>query len=289
MIGYEQHVIMRFNVQLNETGSMITKNRRDTFSRRKEEVSTDFETATLTFEEKQVEKAARMVEMYSTQSFKQARSIQRMRFRLIAWVIRNKLKENIKRIFDIVLVCLALPFALIFMGIIAIAIKLDSPGPVFFKQLRVGKWGKTFYCYKFRSMYVDAEQRKDELLDKNEADEIVFKMKNDPRVTRIGRYIRKASIDEVPQLFNVLKGDMSLVGPRPPVPREVVEYQFDHLRRLDVTPGITGLQQVSGRSELSFTRWVELDLQYISEQSLVKDIEILVKTIPAVLTGRGAY
>jgi lipopolysaccharide/colanic/teichoic acid biosynthesis glycosyltransferase len=114
-------------------------------------------------------------------------------------------------------------------------------------------------------------------------------MKNDPRVTRVGRYIRKASIDEVPQLFNVLKGEMSLVGPRPPVPREVVEYQFEHLRRLDVIPGITGLQQVSGRSELSFTRWIELDLQYISEQSLMKDIEILIKTIPAVLTGRGAY
>ncbi|MBE2220081.1 MAG: exopolysaccharide biosynthesis polyprenyl glycosylphosphotransferase [Anaerolineae bacterium] len=230
-----------------------------------------------------------MVEMYTTQSFKRARSIQRMRFRLIAWVIRNKLKENVKRVFDIILVCLALPFALLFMGVIAIAIKLDSPGPVFFRQVRVGKWGKQFDCYKFRSMYIDAEARKDELLALNEADEIVFKMKNDPRVTRVGRYIRKASIDEVPQLFNVLKGEMSLVGPRPPVPREVVEYQFDHLRRLDVTPGITGLQQVSGRSELSFSRWIELDLQYISEQSLMKDIEILVKTIPAVLTGRGAY
>lgn len=276
-------------MQLNETGSIMTKNRHDSFSRRDKDVSVDSEPSLVSYEEKQAEKADRMVEMYTTQSFKRARSIQRMRFRLIAWVIRNKLKENVKRVFDIILVCLALPFALLFMGVIAIAIKLDSPGPVFFRQVRVGKWGKQFDCYKFRSMYIDAEARKDELLALNEADEIVFKMKNDPRVTRVGRYIRKASIDEVPQLFNVLKGEMSLVGPRPPVPREVVEYQFDHLRRLDVTPGITGLQQVSGRSELSFSRWIELDLQYISEQSLMKDIEILVKTIPAVLTGRGAY
>lgn len=138
-------------------------------------------------------------------------------------------------------------------------------------------------------MYIDAEARKAELMANNEADEVVFKIKNDPRVTRVGRLIRKASIDEIPQLFNVLKGEMSLVGPRPPVPYEVAQYQFDQLRRLDAVPGITGLQQVSGRSELSFKRWVELDLQYISEQSLLKDIEILLKTIPAVLTGRGAY
>ena len=132
-------------------------------------------------------------------------------------------------------------------------------------------------------------ERKAELMAQNDADEVIFKMKNDPRVTRVGRVIRKASIDEIPQLFNVLKGEMSLVGPRPPVPYEVAQYQFDQLRRLDAVPGITGLQQVSGRSELSFKRWVELDLQYISEQSLLKDIEILLKTIPAVLTGRGAY
>jgi exopolysaccharide biosynthesis polyprenyl glycosylphosphotransferase len=242
-----------------------------------------------TYQEKQAEKAERMVEMYATQSFKRARSIQRMRLRLIAWVIRTKIKSNVKRVFDFVLVCLALPFALLIMAVIAILIKLDSPGPVFFKQLRVGKWGKPFYCYKFRSMYIDAEARKDELMDQNEADGVVFKIKNDPRITRVGRYIRKASIDEIPQLFNVLKGEMSLVGPRPPVPREVAEYQFDQLRRLDAIPGITGLQQVSGRSELNFTRWVELDLQYIAEQSLMKDVEILIKTIPAVITGRGAY
>jgi len=240
-------------------------------------------------EQRQAEKAARMLEMYTNQSFKSARTIQRMRFRLITWVIRNKINSNLKRVFDIILVCLALPFALPVIGLMAVAIKLDSPGPVFFKQVRVGKWGKPFYCYKFRSMYVDAEARKAELMAQNDADEVIFKMKNDPRVTRVGRIIRKASIDEIPQLFNVLKGEMSLVGPRPPVPYEVAQYQFDQLRRLDAVPGITGLQQVSGRSELSFKRWVELDLEYISEQSLLKDIEILLKTIPAVLTGRGAY
>ena len=138
-------------------------------------------------------------------------------------------------------------------------------------------------------MYVDAEARKAELMKENEADEVVFKMKRDPRVTRIGRFIRKASIDELPQFFNVLRGEMSLVGPRPPVPIEVVQYEFETMFRLDAVPGITGLQQVSGRSDLSFKRWVELDLQYIAEQSLLKDIEILIKTIPAVLSGKGAY
>jgi lipopolysaccharide/colanic/teichoic acid biosynthesis glycosyltransferase len=175
------------------------------------------------------------------------------------------------------------------MLITAIAIKLDTPGPIIFKQVRVGKWGKTFNCYKFRSMFIDAEARKAELMVHNEADEVVFKMKRDPRVTRIGRIIRKLSIDELPQIFNVIKGDMSLVGPRPPVPIEVEDYQFDQYRRLDTIPGITGLQQISGRSELSFKRWVELDVQYIKEQSLKKDIEIILKTIPAVISGRGAY
>ncbi|MEJ2749348.1 MAG: sugar transferase, partial [Anaerolineae bacterium] len=176
-----------------------------------------------------------------------------------------------------------------FMGLVALIIKLDSPGPVFFQQERVGKWGKTFGCYKFRSMYVDAEARKAELMDQNEADGVVFKMKNDPRVTRVGRIIRKLSIDELPQLINVIRGDMSLVGPRPPVPIEVAQYKFDQLHRLDTIPGITGLQQVSGRSNLDFKRWVELDLEYIAEQSLLKDIEILLRTIPAVIFGRGAY
>jgi exopolysaccharide biosynthesis polyprenyl glycosylphosphotransferase len=212
-----------------------------------------------------------------------------MRFRLLTWVIRTKIRANLKRGLDIILASAALlVFSPVFI-FISIAIKLDSKGPVFFKQERIGKWGKSFYCYKFRSMYRDAEIRKAELMAVNEADEIVFKMKDDPRITRVGRFIRKASIDELPQLLNVIKGEMSLVGPRPPVPIEVVQYEFETMFRLDAVPGITGLQQVSGRSDLSFKRWVELDLQYIAEQSLMKDIEILLKTIPAVLSGKGAY
>jgi exopolysaccharide biosynthesis polyprenyl glycosylphosphotransferase len=239
--------------------------------------------------QKRDEKAARMLEIYANQSFRSARSAQRMRLRLIVWAMRNKVQANLKRALDLVLAVIVLIFALPFMGLVAIIIKLDSPGPVLFHQKRVGKWGKTFACYKFRSMYIDAEERKAELMDQNEADEIIFKIKNDPRITRAGRIIRKLSIDELPQLFNVIKGEMSLVGPRPPVPNEVSQYEFEQMRRLDAVPGITGLQQVSGRSNLDFKRWVELDLEYIAEQSLAKDIEILLRTIPAVLLGRGAY
>ena len=235
------------------------------------------------------EKAARMLEIFAGRRFEHGRMIQRMRLRLLSWVIRTKIRTNLKRMVDIVLASISLLLLSPFLFLIAIAIKLDSPGPIIFKQVRIGKWGKPFYCYKFRSMYVDAEARKADLLDQNEADEVVFKIKDDPRVTRVGRFIRKASIDEFPQLINVLKGEMSLVGPRPPVPIEVVQYEFETMYRLDAVPGITGLQQVSGRSDLSFKRWIELDLQYIAEQSLLKDIEILLKTIPAVISGKGAY
>jgi lipopolysaccharide/colanic/teichoic acid biosynthesis glycosyltransferase len=175
------------------------------------------------------------------------------------------------------------------MLLAAIAIKLESPGPAIFRQIRVGKDGEHFACFKFRSMYIDAEQRLKELTAKNEADGPVFKMKADPRVTRVGRIIRKLSIDELPQLFNVLKGEMSLVGPRPALPSEVAKYTYEQIGRLHAIPGITGLQQVSGRSDIDFKRWVELDLQYIAEQSLWKDIEILLRTIPAVLFSKGAY
>ncbi len=238
---------------------------------------------------KQDEKAARMLERYANQSFKSLQSAQRMRVRLIAWAIRNKIQANLKRVFDLIVAIIALIFVSPIMAAVAIIIKIDSPVPVFFKQTRVGKWGKTFSCYKFRSMYIDAEERKAELMSQNEADEVVFKIKNDPRVTKVGRVIRKLSIDELPQLFNVIKGEMSLVGPRPPVPSEVSMYKFDQIRRLESIPGITGLQQVSGRSNLDFKRWVELDLEYIADQSLMKDIEILIRTIPAVIFSRGAY
>ena len=234
-------------------------------------------------------KAARMLDIYTSQSFKNVQAAQRMRLRLLIWVIRVKSVEMLKRVVDFILAVLALIALSPIMIGTAIWIKLDSPGPVFFKQERVGKWGKTFICYKFRSMYIDAEARKAELMAMNEADGPVFKMKDDPRVTRVGKIIRKLSIDEFPQFINVLKGEMSLVGPRPAVPKEVAEYEFDQMRRLGATPGITGLQQVTGRSGLEFSRWVELDLQYIAEQSLLKDIEIMLKTIPAVLFGKDAY
>ncbi len=235
------------------------------------------------------EKAARMLEIYANRSFKSVRSAQRMRLRLVMWAIRHKIQNNLKRIFDFLIASVTLVAVSPLMAVVGAIIKIDSPGPVFFKQERVGKWGETFYCYKFRSMYTDAEERKAELMAQNEADEVVFKMKNDPRVTPVGRIIRKLSIDELPQLLNVIKGEMSLVGPRPPVPIEVAQYQFDQMRRLGAVPGITGLQQVSGRSSLDFKRWVELDLEYIAEQSLAKDIEILARTIPAVLLSKDAY
>ncbi|MCL5996853.1 MAG: exopolysaccharide biosynthesis polyprenyl glycosylphosphotransferase [Chloroflexi bacterium] len=235
------------------------------------------------------DKAARMLEIYAEQRFRSSYSAQRLRFTITRWVIRVKIVHQLKRILDMIFASLLIAFTAPIMLITAIAIKLDSPGPVIFRQTRVGKWGVPFTCFKFRSMYVDAETRKEQLMALNEASGPVFKMKRDPRVTRVGRVIRKLSIDELPQFFNVLRGEMSMVGPRPPVPKEVSQYSFDELRRLEAVPGITGLQQVSGRSDMSFKRWIELDMQYIAEQSLLKDIEILLKTIPAVMSGKGAY
>lgn len=241
------------------------------------------------YEQQLDDRAARMLAIYEKQSFKSVRASQALRLRLVAWVVRAKLVHSLKRLLDVLVAGGALVLASpIFLGT-AVLIKLDSPGPIFFQQVRVGKWGTTFYCYKFRSMYIDAEERKATLMVQNEADGPVFKMKNDPRITRVGKYIRKFSIDELPQLINVLKGEMSLVGPRPPVPKEVAQYEYEQLGRLNAVPGITGLQQVSGRSDLDFQTWVELDLQYIAEQSFWKDIEILLRTIPAVVLGKGAY
>ncbi|WP_232218942.1 sugar transferase [Chloroflexus sp. Y-396-1] len=234
-------------------------------------------------------KSQRMVAIFAERRFQRTRANQRLRLALSWWVIRTKLMSSLKRVLDVTVAIIAIILTAPIMLITAILIKLESPGPVIFKQVRVGKDGEHFYCYKFRSMYVDAEQRLRELQAQNEADGPVFKMKRDPRVTRVGRVIRKLSIDELPQLFNVLKGEMSLVGPRPALPSEVAKYTYEQIGRLHAIPGITGLQQVSGRSDLDFKRWVELDLQYIAEQSIWKDIEILLRTIPAVLLGRGAY
>jgi exopolysaccharide biosynthesis polyprenyl glycosylphosphotransferase len=172
---------------------------------------------------------------------------------------------------------------------IAVAIKLDSPGPVFFRQRRVGLNGRTFDILKFRSMYVDAEARQEALRGRNEMSGPVFKMSNDPRVTRVGRLIRKTSLDEFPQFWNVLRGDMSVVGPRPPIPSEVRQYKRWQRRRLSVKPGITCIWQVSGRNDIDFDRWMELDLQYIDGWSLWRDVQICLRTIPALLTARGAH
>ncbi|WP_419647445.1 sugar transferase, partial [Victivallis vadensis] len=172
----------------------------------------------------------------------------------------------------------------------AAVIRLESPGPVIFKQKRIGRDGRPFNFYKFRSMYIDAELRRQELLKANESkDGVIFKMQKDPRVTRFGRFIRKFSIDELPQLFNVVVGDMSLVGPRPPLPSEVAEYTLEDRKRLTVKPGITCIWQVSGRSDIPFRQQVALDKEYIMSRSLWRDLWILLKTVPAVLTGKGAY
>ena len=168
------------------------------------------------------------------------------------------------------------------------AIKLTSNGSVIFRQERIGLNGRTFTLYKFRTMLEDAHARRDEVNHLNEMTGPVFKAKSDPRVTAIGRVLRKFSLDELPQLWNVLKGDMSLVGPRPPIPEEVRSYHRWHRRRLSMKPGLTCLWQISGRNDIDFDRWMQLDLQYIDNWSPGLDVKILLRTIPAVLSGRGA-
>jgi len=192
-----------------------------------------------------------------------------------------------KRLFDVVGAAAALLLAAPVMAVIALAIRIEDRGPVVFKQVRVGLKGQTFNFYKFRSMAVDAEQRLPQL--QSELSGVLFKIKSDPRVTRVGRLIRRLSLDELPQLLNVLQGQMSLVGPRPALPREVAQYHQDVHRRLDVRPGLTGLWQVSGRSDLSWDDTVRLDLYYVDNWSLLQDLMILTRTVGAVLNSRGAY
>lgn len=198
-------------------------------------------------------------------------------------------QQWLKRLLDFSIIALGSIPALLVMGIVALAIKLDSDGPVIYHGERVGKDGKRFKMYKFRSMVVGAEGQKGELEHLNEADGPIFKMKNDPRMTRVGRIIRRLSLDELPQLWNVLKGEMSLVGPRPPLPEEVAQYKNWHLERLAVIGGITGLWQVSGRSDLTFDELCLLDIYYIENWSLALDIRILLQTIPHSLFAKGAY
>lgn len=198
-------------------------------------------------------------------------------------------RRLVKRAMDIAGGLVGLLITALFTPFVAIAIKLDSKGPVFFSQIRIGKNGRRFKFYKFRSMYVDAEERKQELMDKNEIKGLMFKMENDPRITKVGRFIRKTSIDELPQFFNVLKGDMSLVGTRPPTEDEFKQYSLYYRRRLCMTPGLTGLWQVSGRSDIEdFEQVVKYDLDYIDNWSLGLDLKILLKTIVVIFTGKGS-
>lgn len=193
----------------------------------------------------------------------------------------------LKRPIDVVLSVIALAvFAPVFL-LVAVAVKLSSPGTVIYASERVGRGGRTFRCYKFRTMVANADALKASLQHLNHRDRVLFKIPNDPRTTRLGRFLRKYSLDELPQLWNVLKGDMSLVGPRPPLASEVKHYEREHLRRLDALPGITGLWQVEARRNPSFSRYVSLDLDYVEHWNPWLDTKILLKTIAVVLAGTG--
>ncbi|HTY18106.1 MAG TPA: sugar transferase [Myxococcota bacterium] len=205
-----------------------------------------------------------------------------------AMVHHSHTKLVVKRAIDAVGASALLLLVSPVLAAAAVLIKLSSPGPVFFRQLRCGLYGRRFAMLKLRTMYQDAESRRREVEHLNELTGPVFKIRNDPRITPIGRWLRRWSIDELPQLWNVLRGDMSLVGPRPPIPGEVDQYLTSQRRRLSMRPGLTCLWQVHGRNEIEFEEWVKLDLEYIDSWSLRRDLQILVRTLPAVLRGRGA-
>ena len=205
------------------------------------------------------------------------------------YVEEKKFYNFIKRVFDLTV---ALVFVTLFFGLflgIAIAIKIDDGGPVFYIQNRVGLFGKEFRFYKFRSMRTDADEMFESLQDQNDTSGEMFKMRNDPRVTRVGRFIRKTSLDELPQFFNIIKGDISFVGPRSPLPREVENYTDYSMQRLSVIGGLSCYWQISGRSEIDFSGMVELDYKYIRERGILTDLKILFLTIHAVIRGDGAY
>ena len=212
------------------------------------------------------------------------------RHRRSYWWLRTTIGVTGKRALDIFCAATLLLLISPLLAVTALAIKLESPGPVLFRQTRIGRKGRPFTFWKLRSMYIDAEARKAELLARNEmAGGVLFKLKHDPRITRVGRIIRRYSIDELPQLWNVLRGDMSLVGPRPALPTEVNQYSLSDRQRLDAAPGITCIWQTSGRSTVPFEQQVEMDLEYIHDATLTNDIKLLLKTIPAVINGRGAF
>lgn len=206
------------------------------------------------------------------------------------WEWRVPADEGLKRAFDVAFSGVVLLLLSPLFALIALLIKLEDGGPILFRQIRVGRHGREFVMFKFRSMRPDAEQRLRELLARNEHKAgVTFKLKDDPRVTRVGRWLRKFSFDELPQFYNVFIGDMSVVGPRPPVPREVQLYALADRRRLAVQPGITCLWQISGRAQIDFQGQVELDVRYIESRGFWSDLRIIGKTVPAVLSGTGAY
>lgn len=214
----------------------------------------------------------------------------RKSLRLKVWQLTVRGSYAVKRLIDIVGSGIGLILLSPVYLALAAAVRLSGPGPVIFSQIRVGCNGRHFKFYKFRSMRQDAESLKDALKDQNESkDGVIFKMKDDPRITKVGRFLRRTSLDELPQLWNVFIGDMSLVGPRPPVPKEVQEYTLEDRKRLNVMPGITCLWQIKGRSDIPFREQVRLDKEYILAPSVWKDIVILFKTIPAIIGGKGAY
>lgn len=206
-----------------------------------------------------------------------------------SWQVFRTSNVILKRAIDIVGAIVALILFTPIYLVTAIAIVIEDGFPLFYNQIRVGKHGRLFKMYKFRSMFNNADEIKANLVSDDMAGGVIFKMKNDPRITRTGRIIRKLSIDELPQLWNVLIGDLSLVGPRPPIPSEVAEYTEWDRKRLDVTPGLTCTWQVSGRSDIDFNQQVNLDIDYIKKTSILEDFKLLLRTIPAVLTGKGAY
>lgn len=201
----------------------------------------------------------------------------------------GRTKTAVKRLTDLVLSIGMLMALAPAMALIALLVRLTSKGPVFFKQERVGHEGRRFEMWKFRTMSVDAERHRAALDELNEADGPVFKIRSDPRVTRVGRYLRRWSLDELPQFINVVRGEMSLVGPRPPTPSEVETYNVWEMQRLKARPGLTCIWQVSGRSDVDFQTWVEMDVEYIANWSPSRDLALLVRTVPAVLKRDGAY
>jgi lipopolysaccharide/colanic/teichoic acid biosynthesis glycosyltransferase len=213
----------------------------------------------------------------------------RLLLKRIVWRCRTDGGAVAKRAFDLSVSCLLLALLCPLFGLIGLFVMLEDGGPVFFAQTRVGRNGREFKMFKIRSMCLDAEEKWHQLIDKNRHTEgVTFKIKGDPRITKVGRWLRKFSLDELPQIYNVLIGDMSLVGPRPPLPREVKRYSLEDHQRLSAIPGITCVWQISGRSEIDFAGQVKLDVQYIEQQSFWMDLNILVRTLPAVLSGKGA-